>query len=272
MLHGWIPPSRFFAYLTWPEIRDMPDKENVVILQPIAAIEQHGPHLPLAVDSVICTGVLGAALEKLPADVPCYCLPPLCYGKSNEHIRFPGTVTLTAETLLRTLAEVSDSIYRAGFRKLALVNSHGGQPQVLEIAARDAHERHADFSVFPLFIWRIPGVARDRLSAKEREFGIHGGTAETSMLMALLPDTVRRDKLLCEYPQNLPEGLLSMEGERPFAWLTNDLSASGTLGDATAATPELGREMLGTLVEGWAKLIGEMHRFRLPAASPGPLG
>ena len=270
MLHGWIPPSRYFAYLTWPEIRDMPDKENVVILQPLAAIEQHGPHLPVAVDSVICTAVLGAALEKLPADVPCYCLPPLCYGKSNEHIRFPGTVTLTAETLLRTLAEVADSIYRAGFRKLAIVNSHGGQPQVVEIAARDAHERHPDFAVFPLFVWRIPGVARDALTAKEREFGIHAGTAETSMLMALLPETVKADKLVCEYP-DLPDGLLSMEGARPFAWLTNDLSRSGALGDATAASPELGREMMGQLAEGWAALIAEMHGFRLPAASPGPL-
>ena len=175
MLHGWIPPSRYFAYLTWPEIRDMPDKENVVILQPLAAIEQHGPHLPVAVDSVICTAVLDAALEKLPADVPCYCLPPLCYGKSNEHIRFPGTVTLTAETLLRTLAEVADSVYRAGFRKLAIVNSHGGQPQVAEIVCRDLRVRHKMFAVTinTYGLGKPPGVFPD----SELRFGIHAGSS-----------------------------------------------------------------------------------------------
>ena len=114
MMHGWIPPQRYLAYLTWTDIRDLPDKANTVILQPVGAIEQHGPHLPVAVDSAICTGVLGAALDRLPAEVPCFCLPPLYYGKSNEHIRFPGTVTLSAETLLRVFGEVADSVHRMG--------------------------------------------------------------------------------------------------------------------------------------------------------------
>lgn len=272
MIHAWTPPARFLPYLAWPEIRDMPDKENVVILQPLAAIEQHGPHLPAAVDSVIVAGVLGEALKRLPAEVPCYSLPTLWYGKSNEHIRFPGTVTLTAETLLRVLAEVADSVFRMGFRKLAIVNSHGGQPQVVEIAARDAHERHPAMTVFPLFVWRVPVPSHDALPPREREFGIHAGTAETSLLMALAPDTVKRDRLVREYPQGLPEGgLLSMEGANPFSWLTHDLSASGALGDATAASEELGRRMLDELADGWVKLIGDMHRFRPPRASPGPL-
>jgi creatinine amidohydrolase len=273
MMHGWIPPERYLAYLTWTEIRDLKDKENAVILQPIGAIEQHGPHLPLAVDAAICTAVLGSALERVPKSVPAYCLPPLYYGKSNEHVRFPGTVTLSAETLLRVLAEVADSVYRMGFRKLAIVNAHGGQPQVVEIAARDAHERHPDFSVFPLFIWRVQTVRHDKLTEKEREFGIHGGTAETSVLMKILPQQVRRDKLVREYPHGLPENsMISMEGALPFAWLTNDLTVSGALGDATAATEQIGAELMESLAAGWAKLIGELHAFRQPAASKGPLG
>ena len=204
-MHGWIPAERYFPYLTWTDVRDLADKANTVILQPVGAIEQHGPHLPVAVDAAICTGVLGEALKRLAREIPCYCLPPLYYGKSNEHIRYPGTITLSAETLLRVLAEVADSVHRMGFRKLAFVNSHGGQPQVVEIAARDAHERHPELSVFPLFIWRVPSPRQHLLSAREREFGIHAGTAETSLLLKLLPEHVRKDRLVCEYPKGLPE-------------------------------------------------------------------
>ncbi len=273
MMNGWIPPERYLGYLTWTDIRDLPDKANTVILQPIGAIEQHGPHLPIAVDAAICTGVLGAALARVPREVLCYCLPPLYYGKSNEHIRFPGTVTLGAETLLRVLGEVADSVYRMGFRKLAFVNAHGGQPQVVEIAARDAHERHPGFSVFPLFIWRVPSRRPDLLSAREREHGIHAGTAETSVMLKLLPEHVRKDRLVCEYPQGLPEnGMVSMEGALPFAWLTNDLSESGTLGDATAASEAIGAELLDAMAGDWAQLIQELFAFRQPATAKGPLG
>jgi creatinine amidohydrolase len=272
MMNGWIPAERYLPYLTWTDIRDLPDKENTVILQPVGAIEQHGPHLPVAVDAAISTGVLGAALKRVPREIPCYCLPPLYYGKSNEHIRFPGTITLSAETLLRVVGEVADSVYRMGFRKLALVNAHGGQPQVMEIAARDAHERHPDLSVFPLFIWRVPNPRQHLLSAREREFGIHAGTAETSVMLKLLPEQVHKDRLVSEYPKGLPEkGMISMEGALPFAWLTNDLTESGTLGDATAASEAIGAELLESLAEGWAKLIGELHAFRQPATSRGPL-
>ncbi|HEY9599681.1 MAG TPA: creatininase family protein, partial [Cyanophyceae cyanobacterium] len=132
-MHSFIPPERFFPYLTWTDIQAMPDQENVVIIQPVGAIEQHGPHLPLIVDAAIGVGVLGKALAKLPAEIPAYALPPLYYGKSNEHWQFPGTITLSAQTLLAVLMEMADSLYQSGFRKLVLMNSHGGQPQVMEI-------------------------------------------------------------------------------------------------------------------------------------------
>jgi creatinine amidohydrolase len=272
MMHGWIPAERYFPYLTWTDVRDLPDKANTVILQPVGAIEQHGPHLPVAVDAAICTGVLGAALKRVPREIPCFCLPPLYYGKSNEHIRFPGTVTLSAETLLKLLGEIADSVYRMGFRKLALVNAHGGQPQVMEIAARDAHERHPDLSMFPLFIWRVANARNKHLSEKEKEFGIHAGTAETSLMLKLLPDQVRKDRLVCEYPQGLPQkGMLSMEGALPFAWLTHDLTENNALGDATAASEAIGAELLESLATGWARLIQEIHSFKQPATSKGPL-
>lgn len=268
MLHGWIPARRFLPYLTSAEIGALPDKANTVIVQPVAAIEQHGPHLPIAVDTIITCGVLGRALERLPDAVPCYALPPLCYGKSNEHAGFPGTITLTTQTLTATLMEVAASLYASGFRKIAFVNGHGGQPQVLELAARDARERHGDLSVFPLFIWRVPHCAAELFPAKEMELGIHAGAAETALLMALAPDTVHMDRAVAEYPHGLPAGgLLSMEGALPFAWLTGDLTRSGVLGDPTLATSEKGTRLLDSLADGWARTLADIHRFVQPATS-----
>jgi creatinine amidohydrolase len=265
MMHGFIPRDRFFPYLTWTEIQAMPDKDNVAIVQPLGAIEQHGPHLPIIVDAAISMGVLGKALSKLPADIPAYALPCLYYGKSNEHWHFPGTITLTAQTLLAVLMEVADSLYRSGFRKLVFMNSHGGQPQVLEIAARDIHQNYPDFAVFPLFVWRVPHIAQELLSQKELEYGLHAGDAETSLLLSLLPEQVKMERALREYPQGLPEeSLLSLEGQLPFAWLTQELTQSGVMGDATVATKEKGDRLLESVADGWVRAIADIYRFRQP--------
>lgn len=265
MMHGFIPPQRYFPYLTWSQIEQMPNKENVVIIQPVGAIEQHGPHLPIAVDSAISLGVLGKALSKLDRDLPAYALPCLYYGKSNEHIGFPGTITLSVQTLLAVITEMALSIYRSGFRKLILMNSHGGQPQIMEIAARDLHQEHPDFSVFPLFTWRVPHVVGEMLTPQEREYGIHAGDAETSIMLSLLPQQVQMDKAVKEYPQGLPkDSLLDMEGQLPFAWLTKELTKSGVMGDATVATTEKGDRILESLATGWVQVIQDVYQFQQP--------
>jgi len=267
MLHGFIPPDRFFPYLTWTDIQAMPDKENVVIVQPMGAIEQHGPHLPLAVDAAISVAVLGKALSQLDASIPAYALPCLDYGKSNEHWHFPGTITLSAQTLLAVLMDVAESVYRAGFRKLVFMNSHGGQPQIIEIAARDLHQKYEDFIVFPLFTWKVPKVPIELITPKELALGIHAGDAETSLLLSILPDQVKMDRAVAEYPLDEPRsGLLSMEGALPFAWTTRDLSKSGVLGDPLPATQEKGDRLLEALANGWVDVIEEIHTFRQPQA------
>lgn len=265
MMHGFIPPQRYFPYLTWAQIEQMPNKENVVIIQPIGAIEQHGLHLPLAVDSAISLGVLGKALSQLEEDIPAYALPCLYYGKSNEHIGFPGTITLSAQTLLAVITEMARSVYRSGFRKLVLMNSHGGQPQIMEIAARDLHQEYPDFSVFPLFTWRVPHLVADLLTPQEQKYGIHAGDAETSLMLSLLPQQVQMDKAVKEYPQGLPtDSLLDMEGKLPFAWLTKELSKSGVMGDATVATREKGDRILESLAKGWVQVIQDVYEFQQP--------
>jgi creatinine amidohydrolase len=266
-MHTFIPPERFFPYLTWTDIQHMSDKGNVVLLQPIGAIEQHGPHLPLVVDVAIATAVLGRALAQLDTEIPAYALPPLHYGKSNEHWHFPGTITLTAQTLINLLMEVGESVYRAGFRKWALVNGHGGQPQIMEIVARDLHQKYEDFMVFPLFVWRVPFNVADFFSAKEAELGIHAGDGETSLMLSILPEQVRMEAAVPEYPADLPtEGLLSMEGNLPFAWMTRDLTQSGVLGDPTTASAEKGNRLLHTLTQGWVQVIQDIYHFQQPKA------
>jgi creatinine amidohydrolase len=263
MMHGFIPAGRFFPYLSWTEIEALPDRHRTVIIQPVGAIEQHGPHLPVAVDSAIGLAVLGRALEQLDPAIPAYALPSLYYGKSNEHWHFPGTITLSAQTLIATLMEVGESLYRAGFRKWILMNSHGGQPQIMEIVARDLHQKYEDFEVFPFFTWRVPHIVKSLLTEKEGHLGIHAGDAETSLLLAILPETVRMDRAVAEYPP-VPEGILTLERTLPIPWVTRDISRSGVIGDPTTATAEKGEQIWASLAAGWAQAIAEVHGFVQP--------
>ncbi len=261
-MHGYIPSERFFPYLTWPQIAAMPDKANTLIIQPIGAVEQHGPHLPLVVDVAIATAVVGKALHKLDKAVSAYALPSLCYGKSNEHETFPGTVTLSASTLMAMLTEIAQSIYRTGFRKLVLVNAHGGQPQVLEIVARDLRSQYSDFEIFPLSVWGVPHRAAELVGADEYNKGIHAGDVETSVMMSLLPDQVNMAEAVREFPIDFaPGSLLSLEGRLPTAWTMADLSKSGVVGDATVATAEKGEAILASVTDGWVKVFEEIYRF-----------
>lgn len=268
MMHGFIPPERYFPYLTWKEVETMPNKENVVIIQPVGAIEQHGHHLPLIVDAAIGGGVLGQALEKLDPNIPAYALPHIYYGKSNEHWHFPGTIVLSTQTLTNVIMEVGESLYRAGFRKLVLMNSHGGQPQVMQMAARDLHVKYPDFAVFPLFTWRVPNITKDLLTPQEATQGMHAGDAETSIMLALLPEQVQMDLAVAEYPPVQPEvSLLSWEGKLPVAWVTKDISQSGVIGDPTTATKEKGDRILESVSDGWVEVIKEIYAFRIPQPS-----
>ncbi|CUR46220.1 creatininase family protein [Alloalcanivorax xenomutans] len=263
-LNGCVPPHRFLPYLTAPEIEALPDKANTVIVLPIGAIEQHGPHLPICTDTAIATEVSGKALAALPESVPAFALPPVWCGKSNEHIQFSGTVILKADTLLRVLWDIGESVYRMGFRKLVLVNGHGGQPQVVEIVARDLRAEYPDFCLFPVFTWGVPNRAGEFLSEREKAEGIHAGRAETSLMLALAPDHVHLDRAVGEYPCPHHHGLLTPEGRFRFAWLTHDLSASGVVGDPEGSSREEGETVLASLVEGWVAALEEIHRFRMP--------
>lgn len=262
MLHGYCPPARYLPYLSWTDIAALPDKANTVIVLPAGSIEQHGPHLPCAVDAIIASGVVGHALARLPDAVPAYALAPITYGKSCEHLHFPGTMTIEGPTLQATVTEIGESVYRAGFRKLLIVNGHGGQPQVMEMAARELRLRHGDYVVVPHFTWRVPHAAGRFLSDSERRLAMHAGHAETALLLALAPDTVHMERAASHLPPEFGCPTLSADGRPAAAWTARDFGPSGVIGDPTPATPEQGRVILDSLADSWVKGITELHELR----------
>ncbi|CAF1116547.1 unnamed protein product [Rotaria sordida] len=265
MFHAPIPAERYYSYLTWHDIDKMPNKANVILIQSIGAIEQHGAHLPLITDAAIGLQVIGKTLEQFsPEDKPVvYVLPPQHAGRSTEHISFPGTISLSATTLTNLLMDIGESVYRSGFRKLIFFNSHGGQPQIMETVARDLRQRYSDFILFPIFVWHLPNVGQTLVTPHEFKYGIHAGDIETSLMLTILRKYVRMNLAEKEYPSTLisERNLLGIEGGLAYAWVTKDLSQSGVIGDPTGATQDKGDQILDSLVASFKKLLEEIHEF-----------
>jgi creatinine amidohydrolase len=251
---------------------DKVDPETWVALLPVAAIEQHGPHLPVSVDADINRGVVEAALRKLAPDAPIVILPMLSIGKSNEHQGFRGTLTLSAQTLISLWTEVAESVARAGFKKIVFLNSHGGQPQVLDIVARDLRVRLGMLAVTAQ-TWSF-GIPPGLFSDDELHFGIHAGEVETSMMMTLRPQMVRRECL--DNFRSVAEELernnifLRTEGSVGFGWMTQDLNRLGAAGNALQADAERGRLSIEHAGEGLARLLQEVSQCSLAILKPSP--
>lgn len=260
MINGYIPAERFLPFLSWTAIAALPDKSNTVIVLPTGAIEQHGPHLPCSVDSVISSGVAGHALARLPADIPAYAIPPITYGKSDEHLHFPGTLTLSGDTLLHTLLEIAESLYRAGFRKLLMINGHGGQPQVLQMASREMRLRHGDMIIIAHDVFNVPNSEKQFLSPQEQKMAMHAGHSETALMLALAPECVHMERAVANFPPPFPCPTLS-KGRPAAAWASFDFGPSGVIGGPTPATLEQGQGLLESLAVSWAQAISEIHRM-----------
>ncbi|GAA4502850.1 creatininase family protein [Gluconacetobacter tumulicola] len=241
-----------------------------VAVLPVGAIEQHGPHLPVCVDSCINAGLLSLALDRAPPTLPVTALPIQTVGKSDEHIAYPGTLTLSAATLTAILLELGASVHRAGIRRLILLNSHGGQPQILEIVARELRRTHQMFVVTTA--WWAFGTPEGMFTPEERRFGIHGGDAETSMMLFLRPDLVHMDRAAHFRPwsQDMTEQFrwLEPEGRIGFGWHAQDLHPAGAAGNAANATAEKGRQIADKLVAGFLELVDEVSRYPLDRLRP----
>jgi creatinine amidohydrolase len=255
----WIPDSRNFAYLNWKQIDALP-RETTLLVLPTAAIEQHGHHLPLATDTLINNLLLGHALAKLPPDASVYALPPVHYGKSNEHIGFPGTLSVSAATFMAVVRDLGSSIASAGFRKLALYNTHGGNTSLVDVMARDLR---AEFKLRTFALHGSAGIHFEGLNPQERAWGFHAGEVETAFLLASVPELVDRNAYTSNYIAHIdkPETLMPENAPATFAWLTRDIAASGVLGDPRPATTENGTRWIDQASTKLAAALAAMLRF-----------
>jgi creatinine amidohydrolase len=267
-------PSQTFdwADLTAPELAGLVGRDPVVVL-PLAAIEQHGPHLPLSTDLVIGRGILAHACRSLPSDLPVLVLPEQATGSSLEHAAYAGTLTLSADTLGRVVHETAGSLARIGLRRLVVFNTHGGNKHVVDAAGLRARSDHG-MLVVKAHSFRLPRPAGVDLPEKEWEHGLHGGAVETAMMLHLSPDSVRQDRVetFTSLGEELMErlALLRPEGSASFSWLAHDLNRHGVTGDARLATAEMGR----LLVEGYgtslAAVIQDASAFPLERLRSAP--
>lgn len=266
-------PSRFWADLStrhFAQLAASPALDQVVAVLPVAATEQHGPHLPLSVDKDLVDGVVQACLPHLSADLPVLFLPTQQVGKSNEHIRFPGTLTLSAQTLMAVWMELGACVARTGIKKLVLLNSHGGQVSVMDIVARDLRTAH-DLIVCHTSWYNLPlgEAVMGLFPADEHRFGIHAGDIETSMMLALREQLVDMSQAR-HFTSSSQERaghyeILGNGISAKLGWQMQDYNAMGAAGNAANATAAKGQALINAAGMQLAKLLGEVST--LPAST-----
>jgi creatinine amidohydrolase len=242
------------------------DGERTIAVLPLGASEQHGPHLPLSTDRDLVDAVVRRSLPLLNGPFSVLVLPTLAICKSNEHRAFPGTLTLSAETLLRVLLEIADGVARTGIRRLVMFNGHGGNVALMEVAARDMRERYGLLTAS--CSWYQLCGAEHELEPREQAHGIHAGQNETSAMLAVHPELVQMAKAR-DFRSATEEwteryrliGLGSRPG-RP-GWLMGDLNPDGAAGNAAAATPELGERLLANAAVGFVAFLHEFAEFTM---------
>ncbi|MDB5777947.1 MAG: Creatininase [Polaromonas sp.] len=266
------PPSslpRLWADLKTTDFAQL-DLDRCIAVLPVAAVEQHGPHLPLSVDATLVEGVIASALPHLPASLPVLFLPTQSIGFSPEHTRFAGTLTLKADTLLRLWTELAESVAATGVKKLVLLNSHGGQVGLLDVVARDLRAR-LGMLVYSVNSFNLPlkdergGSVSDRFSAHEHRFGIHAGEIETSMMLALRPGQVdmARAQDFHSTSQDRAEkfSILGDGRSAKLGWQMQDYNPHGAVGNAAAATAEKGHALLSAMGRSLAQLLAQIDQL-----------
>jgi creatinine amidohydrolase len=259
-----MPPRRFWAELKSSEFAALDGNSTVVVL-PVAATEQHGPHLPVITDGAIAEGMIKTVLARLPDDLHVLFLAVQTIGKSNEHLRSPGTITFSAESLIRTWTEIGEAVHRAGLRKLVIANSHGGNIEVIGIVARELRVRLG--MLVAATHWRYFGLPCGRYASFDSTHGIHAGDIETSLMLHFRPDLVDMSKAKL-FPSKAAEmekqyARLRPIGEHAFGWIAQDLNPDGAVGDASLASAEKGRLTAEHQADGFIALLRDVARFPL---------
>lgn len=258
-MRTWIPDSRNFAYLTWKQVEAL-SKDDTLLVLPTAAIEQHGHHLPLATDTLINNCMLGKALDLLPKEMLVYALPAVCYGKSNEHLGFPGTLSVSAATFMAVIRDIGGSLAASGFKKLVLFNTHGGNAALVDVMARDLR---AEFGLRTFTLFGSAGAKFEGLNPQEAAYGFHAGEVETALLLSATPELVKTDQYTKNYIADIgePELLKPEFSGANFAWLTRDIAQSGVMGDPGPATAESGDRWMKAAAAKVADALTAMYHY-----------
>src|SRR5216683_1487199 len=238
-------PPRDWTDIHWPDFAEDSPARWIAVL-PVAATEQHGPHLPVGTDIMIAQAYLARVREVLPDTIPATFLPLQPVGISTEHIDFPGTLTLPTDIALKTWMALGEGVAHAGINKLVMVTSHGGNSAAMTLVAQDLRAQHGLLAVTTS--WSRLSAADGLFAAEELRHGIHGGAVETSIMLARYPQHVRKDKIADFSPASIAMEKdyrwLSAHRPAPFAWQAQDLHPSGAAGDATLASAEKGQRLL----------------------------
>ncbi len=267
--------SRFWADLSTQDFAQLivtGQAAQTIAVLPVAATEQHGPHLPLSVDTVLVEGVIAAALAHLAPELKVLFLPTQAVGLSPEHARFPGTLTLKNETIIGLWTDIGESVAAAGIKKLLLFNSHGGQVSVMDLVARDLRAR-LDLLVYSVSWFNLPLLdarghdVNELFGADEHRFGVHAGDIETSMMLALDPahvDMVRAQDFASTAQDRAQKFEILGNGKSAkLGWQMQDYNPAGAVGNAAAATPDKGRALVDAAGRSLARLLTEFDQLPL---------
>jgi creatinine amidohydrolase len=264
-------PPRDWNAISWPQV-SAGDAARWIAVLPLAATEQHGPHLPLETDVMIGEAYLARLQELLPPALPVAFLPVQRIGISTEHTDFPGTQTLSTEAALKQWMALGESVARRGIKKLVMVTSHGGNSAAMMLVAQDLRARHGMLVVTTN--WSRFGVPEGLFSADELRHGIHGGAVETSIMLARYPQHVKKEAI-ADFPSSAAAmekefRWLSTQRPAPFAWQAQDLNPCGAVGDARQASAEKGERLLHHGARAFCELLHDVDKFDVSRLAAGP--
>jgi creatinine amidohydrolase len=251
-----FPPYRscYLPAMTAAQIARLPDRAWAPVIIPTGAIEQHGPHLPVAVDSFLAQAFLGMVIPRLAPGVSCYVAPPITVGKSNEHVGFPGTLMISKDTLRQHLLTIARQVHAWGFRQIVIFNTHGGNSAVIAYTLREIRAE------LGLRVGSLSSNAKLDISAQEAGYGFHANEVESSWMYALAPGITHPDRAVCHYPARIedPGELRPENAPATFSWASQDISDSGIMGDAVAGTAEKGQRWLEQCADGYAASLATL--------------
>jgi creatinine amidohydrolase len=266
-----IIPPRDWTAIAWPDVAPQ-DAARWIAVLPLAATEQHGPHLPLRTDVLIAEAYLARVRQLLPMRLPATFLPVEKIGISTEHTDYPGTLTLSPQAALNKWQAIGEGLARAGIRKVVMVSSHGGNSAAMTIVAQELRAKHGLLAVTTA--WSRFGTPEGLFTAEELRHGVHGGAVETSIMLARYPDQVRKAAIANFVPASIAlekqYRRLSTHRPAPLAWQAQDLHPSGAAGDATKASAEKGERLIDYGARAFCELLEDVDGFDITKLAKGP--